>query len=131
MVNWSLLTFGLRHQSDVRRTLRILRAFSWEQRASLLTGLARDTRLPKRVKVATLLLAAYIASPVDLVPDFVPVVGRVDDLLVMRFALRYISRSLPEGLFQEHVQRVTAMGHSDLEEQNPAASKGRNAERQS
>jgi hypothetical protein len=76
-------------------------------------GLARDPRLPKRVKLATLLLAAYVASPVDLVPDFVPVIGRMDDLIVMRFALRYISRSLPEGLFQEHVQRVTALAPED------------------
>jgi uncharacterized membrane protein YkvA (DUF1232 family) len=109
VANWSLLTFGLKHGNEVRRTLRILRALSWEQRASLLSGLARDPRLPKRVKLATLLVAAYVASPVDLVPDFIPVIGRVDDLIVMRFALRYISRSLPEGLFQEHVQRVTAL----------------------
>jgi uncharacterized membrane protein YkvA (DUF1232 family) len=80
---------------------------------SLLSGLVRDQRLPKRVKLATILLAAYIASPVDFVPDFIPVVGRVDDLIVMRFALRYISRSLPEGLFQEHVQRVTEMTRVD------------------
>jgi uncharacterized membrane protein YkvA (DUF1232 family) len=59
------------------------------------------------------LLAAYVASPVDLVPDFIPVVGRVDDLLVMRFVLRFIGRSLPAGLFDEHVRRVRGGGDTE------------------
>jgi uncharacterized membrane protein YkvA (DUF1232 family) len=107
---WSLLGFGFKHRTDATRVSRVLRVLTWKQRASLLTGMARDPRLPKRVKLAIALLAAYVASPVDLVPDFIPVVGRLDDLVVIRFTLRFISRSLPPGLFDEHVQRV--MGES-------------------
>jgi uncharacterized membrane protein YkvA (DUF1232 family) len=108
MVNWSLLAFGLKHGNELQRTLRVLAGLSWEQRASLLSGLASDPRLPKRAKVATVLLAAYIAWPLDLIPDFIPVVGRFDDLVAIRLAIRVISSSLPDGLFQEHLRRVTA-----------------------
>ena len=106
-MNWSLLAFGVRHGDELQRTLRVLAALTWQQRASLLSGLARDPRLPRRAKVATVLLAAYVASPVDLIPDFIPVVGRFDDLVAIRLAIRVISSSLPDGLFQEHLRRVT------------------------
>jgi uncharacterized membrane protein YkvA (DUF1232 family) len=106
-VNWTLLSFGWKHGPELQRTLRTLAALSWQQRASLLGGLARDPRLPKRAKVAAVLLAAYVASPVDLIPDFIPLLGRLDDAVAMRLAIRVISSSLPEGLFQEHLRRVT------------------------
>jgi uncharacterized membrane protein YkvA (DUF1232 family) len=50
-------------------------------------GLARDPSLPRTAKIALGAAALYLASPVDLVPDFIPVLGYVDDLLLAAILL--------------------------------------------
>lgn len=65
----------------------------------LLKGLARDPSVPRGVRVLLVLLIAYLASPIDLIPDFVPVFGYADDVLVVAIVLRSTVRSAgPEAL---------------------------------
>ena len=65
----------------------------------LLTRLARDRSLPRGVRVRLWLLLGYLAMPVDLVPDFVPVIGYADDAVVVALALRsVVRRAGPEAL---------------------------------
>lgn len=47
---------------------------------------------PLHAKVVVGLLVLYLASPIDLIPDFIPVLGQMDDVLVLGFALRYIKK---------------------------------------
>ncbi len=47
-------------------------------------------------------VAAYVASPLDLVPDFIPVLGTLDDLLVLAFAVDYLLQAAPPGVVEEH-----------------------------
>ena len=54
----------------------------------LLKDLATDARVPVRAKILAGAAAAYLASPVDLIPDFLPVVGQADDLMVVVWAFR-------------------------------------------
>ena len=54
--------------------------------------LLADPRVPRRAKVALALLVAYLALPFDLVPDFIPVAGQLDDALLVALALRYLVR---------------------------------------
>ncbi len=56
----------------------------------LLFDLARDDRVPARAKVVCGLAAAYVVSPLDLVPDFVPKAGRIDDIYLVARSLRYL-----------------------------------------
>jgi uncharacterized membrane protein YkvA (DUF1232 family) len=60
--------------------------------------LALDPRLPRSVKLALLAAALYLASPIDLIPDFVPIVGYLDDVLlaavVVDGLLNYVDRAL-------------------------------------
>lgn len=59
--------------------------------------LARDSRVPRRAKWSLVLLAGYLALPFDLVPDFIPVLGQLDDALVALLILRYaLRRAGPE-----------------------------------
>jgi uncharacterized membrane protein YkvA (DUF1232 family) len=58
----------------------------------LLKDLAVDPRVPLRAKLLAGFAAAYLASPVDLVPDFVPVIGQLDDLGVVMVAVRRLLR---------------------------------------
>jgi uncharacterized membrane protein YkvA (DUF1232 family) len=59
----------------------------------LLGRLMGDRRVPRRRKVVLLGLVAYLSVPIDLVPDFIPVVGQLDDVLITALALRYALRS--------------------------------------
>ncbi len=58
----------------------------------LLRRLLGDPRVPRRGKAVLVGLVAYLAVPIDLVPDFIPVAGQLDDVLVAALALRYALR---------------------------------------
>ena len=56
----------------------------------LLFRLLRDPRIPRRRKWIAAAAGAYFASPIDLIPDFVPFVGSIDDLVFIGFAIHYL-----------------------------------------
>jgi uncharacterized membrane protein YkvA (DUF1232 family) len=68
----------------------------------LLRRLIGDERVPRRRKVALLALVAYLSMPIDLVPDFIPVAGQLDDAIIAALALRYVLRSGGPALLREH-----------------------------
>lgn len=65
----------------------------------LLARLVRDPTLPRGIRVRLWLLVGYLALPIDLVPDFLPVVGHADDVIVVVLVLRsVVRRAGPEAL---------------------------------
>lgn len=63
-----------------------------------LTAIGRlrgDPRVPRRAKVAVVLAGLWVASPIDLLPEFLPVIGPLDDVVVVALALRYAARQVP------------------------------------
>ena len=68
----------------------------------LIRRVLADPRGPRRRKVVLALLLAYLATPIDLVPDFLPVAGQLDDVLIAALALRYCLRGGGEQLLREH-----------------------------
>jgi uncharacterized membrane protein YkvA (DUF1232 family) len=62
----------------------------------LFTRLMRDTRLPRRHKLLVAALIPYLAMPFDLIPDFIPVAGQLDDAVLVAFALRRVVRNDPD-----------------------------------
>jgi uncharacterized membrane protein YkvA (DUF1232 family) len=105
-LRYAVLVWKIRRDRRVREALQAVRALTWRQRAVFAKGLARDPRLPWRVRIAPLLLAAYIASPVDLLPDVIPLLGQVDDLMVMGAVFKLLQGALPPGLVEEHLQHA-------------------------
>jgi uncharacterized membrane protein YkvA (DUF1232 family) len=67
----------------------------------LVTRLIRDSRVPRRRKLLLLGLVGYLALPFDLVPDFIPVAGQLDDALVVALVLRHFVRAGGEPLIRE------------------------------
>ena len=61
----------------------------------LLRRLRADRRLPRRARVALGAALLYLISPVQLIPNFIPIIGQSDDLVVATLALRYSCRRLP------------------------------------
>ena len=68
----------------------------------LVKRLMADRRVPRRHKLLLGLLVAYVASPIDLVPDFIPVAGQLDDAIVIALVLRAVLRSGGDELLREH-----------------------------
>ena len=68
---------------------------------TLARRLRRDPRVPRRAKVAVVLAAVWVATPIDLVPEFLPVVGPLDDAVVVALALRYALRQVPREVVRE------------------------------
>ena len=59
----------------------------------LVTRLSRDPRVPKRRKLLLIALVAYLGLPFDLVPDFIPVAGQLDDAIIVALVLRHFVRA--------------------------------------
>jgi len=65
----------------------------------LLRRLAADPTLPRGVRIRLFLLVGYLVSPIDLIPDFIPVVGYADDAVIVVWALRSVTRTAgPEAV---------------------------------
>src|SRR5262249_2194169 len=64
----------------------------------LFARLLRDERLPRRHKVIVAALLPYLALPFDLVPDFIPVAGQLDDAVLVAFVLRRVGGANPDLL---------------------------------
>ena len=63
---------------------------------------ARDPRTPWHARALGLLVAAYALSPIDLIPDFIPVLGLLDDAVLIPAGIWLFLKLLPPGLFDEH-----------------------------
>jgi uncharacterized membrane protein YkvA (DUF1232 family) len=68
----------------------------------LVGRLLRDPRVPRRRKLLLALTAGYLALPFDLVPDFIPVVGQLDDAIIVALVLRSLVRGGNQQLLREH-----------------------------
>jgi uncharacterized membrane protein YkvA (DUF1232 family) len=68
----------------------------------LVRRLASDPRVPRRHKLLLGALVGYLALPFDLVPDFIPVAGQLDDAVVVALALRVVLRAGGPELLREH-----------------------------
>jgi uncharacterized membrane protein YkvA (DUF1232 family) len=89
-----------RHGPSLVRRLRIEAHAAWLA--------ARDPRCPWHARAWGLLVTAYAFSPIDLIPDFIPVLGLLDDALLVPAGLWLFARMLPPGLLDECRTRAAA-----------------------
>jgi uncharacterized membrane protein YkvA (DUF1232 family) len=69
---------------------------------------SRDPRVPWYAKALALAVAAYAASPIDLIPDFIPVIGYLDDLIIVPLGIALVIRLIPSEIMSEHRALATA-----------------------
>ena len=74
--------------------------------ARLVWGLARDPRVPTQQKLVLGGIAAYLVFPIDIIPDFIPVIGELDDLAVLILGLDWFIRNAPADVVEEHMARI-------------------------
>jgi uncharacterized membrane protein YkvA (DUF1232 family) len=63
--------------------------------------LRRHPAVPRRVRVALVVAGLWVLSPIDLIPEFLPVIGPLDDVVVVALALRYAARRVPREVLLE------------------------------
>jgi uncharacterized membrane protein YkvA (DUF1232 family) len=101
LVLWIVLVVGLwllrPARTSVRDVLRLL-----PDLVRLLRRLARDSTLPRGIRLRLWLLLGYLALPFDLIPDVVPVVGYADDAMVVVLTLRSVIRTSGFAAVERH-----------------------------
>jgi uncharacterized membrane protein YkvA (DUF1232 family) len=68
----------------------------------LIRRIIGDRRVPRRSKLLLGALVAYLAMPIDVVPDFIPIAGQLDDAIVVALVLRNVLRSAGKELIEDH-----------------------------
>jgi uncharacterized membrane protein YkvA (DUF1232 family) len=70
--------------------------------AALLRGLMRDPRVPRGSKILLAVAIVWVVSPIDLLPEFLPVIGPLDDVIVVALVLRHVVKRAGEEVVAEH-----------------------------
>lgn len=100
LVVWALVALvllGLGRRLPLRSLIRFGPQLLW-----LVRGLVRDPRVPRSSKLVLGAAAVWIASPIDLIPEFLPLIGPVDDVVVGVLALRHVVRRAGPEVVREH-----------------------------
>lgn len=81
-----------------------LREWAAELRAEVkaISRAARDPRTPRAARILAIAVVAYAASPIDLIPDFIPVLGLVDDLIILPLGIALVLTLIPKDVLAEH-----------------------------
>jgi uncharacterized membrane protein YkvA (DUF1232 family) len=85
-------------------------ASSMKRDAVALSLAVSDRRTPWYARAVAVLVVAYALSPIDLIPDFVPVLGMLDDLLLLPLGNALVVKLMPEGLIAEFRQEAETRG---------------------
>ncbi|MGH9157643.1 MAG: YkvA family protein [Acidimicrobiales bacterium] len=96
--SWALLVLSAARLPD--GTLKDLVGFL-PACATTARRLRADPRVPRRAKLAVGLALLWVLSPIDLIPEFLPVIGPLDDVVVVALALRYAARQAPRSVLLE------------------------------
>lgn len=70
---------------------------------------SRDPRVPWYAKALAVVIAGYALSPLDLIPDFIPVLGYLDDIVLVPIGILLVTRLIPPAILAEHRERARAM----------------------
>jgi len=92
-------------RSDEKKLAKRIAKLPFFDKISLAGSLFRDGRIPIAPRIIALALVIYIASPIDLIPDFIPVIGYLDDILIVLVGAGLLLRSVPRHVLEEHVER--------------------------
>ena len=69
---------------------------------------SRDPRVPWYAKLLAILVAGYALSPIDLIPDFIPVLGYIDDVILVPLGILLVIRLIPPDIMAEHRRHAAA-----------------------
>jgi uncharacterized membrane protein YkvA (DUF1232 family) len=92
-----------RASPEERALVKRIARLPLRRKLALAVGLARDRRIPLGLRGLPVLTVLYLAMPVDIVPDFIPVLGQLDDVLLVIVAVAVLFRFTPHTVLELHV----------------------------
>ena len=97
------MDYGMSRLADLAHKIRVDTHAVWLA--------ARDPLVPLPVRLFGLALAAYALSPIDLIPDFIPILGLLDDAIILPIGLWVFLKMLPGGVFEKHRAEAEEASH--------------------
>lgn len=86
----------------------------------LYNALYHDKRTPRISKIFLFIALAYLATPFDIIPDFIPVLGQLDDLIIIPSCIYISMKSIPKPLYNEHYKRIFGKNGKELRKSSGA-----------
>ena len=105
LAGWWLMR---RLSPEARSLVQRIGGLSWRAKGRLALALVRDGRVPLWLRALIPALVLYLALPIDLIPDFIPVVGHLDDVLIVAAATGALLRFTPRAVLEDHLSRLEA-----------------------
>jgi uncharacterized membrane protein YkvA (DUF1232 family) len=100
-----------------RRLAQRIGRLSWRAKFDLAKRLVTDDRIPLPVRAIVPLLVLYLALPLDLIPDFIPVIGQLDDILVVIIGIAMLVRFVPARVLDQHLAELKSPVEGVTEDQ--------------
>jgi uncharacterized membrane protein YkvA (DUF1232 family) len=75
---------------------------------------ARDPRTPLYAKILAGIIVAYAFSPIDLVPDFIPILGYLDDVILLPLGIWFVLKIIPEDVMAESREKAKALSEKPI-----------------
>jgi len=110
LMGFAAWRLGARQDAEARSLMRRVARLPWRAKARLACALLRDGRVPFWLRAVIPALVLYLAMPIDLIPDFIPVLGHLDDVAVVVVAGGVLLRFTPRPVLEGHVARLEAGG---------------------
>lgn len=88
----------------VRALVERVEDLSWRRRGGVALAVAHDPRVPWWARAVPLLVSVYLVTPLDIIPDFIPVLGQLDDIVIIGVGLWLMLRAIPPGVLEEHLR---------------------------
>src|SRR3990172_4572111 len=105
--------FARRQGAEARALASRVGRLPWRAKARLAWALLRDRRVPLWVRCVIPALILYLAMPFDIIPDFIPVLGYLDDVAVVFVAGGLLLRFTPRDVLEEHIGRLEVASTRD------------------
>ena len=92
--------------SEEKRLAKRIAKLRFRAKLALASALFRDPRVSRLPSLIAVALILYLAMPIDIIPDFIPVIGYLDDVLILAIGAGLLLRSIPPHVLDEHVARL-------------------------
>ena len=116
-----LVLYMLYRRFRVHPILRRVESLSWKSRVELAGRLLFDNEIPIASRALLVLVIGYLALPIDFIPDFIPVFGWIDDVVIVGGGLLLFSRLVPRERLEYHISELKAAEDKVIEvESRPA-----------
>lgn len=99
----AIVLYMLYRRFRVHPVLRSIQDLTWENRLKLAGRLVADEQIPLVNRAILVLIVLYLALPIDLIPDFIPVLGQIDDIMILGGGILLFTRLVERDRLESHI----------------------------